>query len=135
MYKKHNEILKTGIENVTFSFSSRYNFESKEKNLEYSNALDDLTELELITVLKNNSIRLTPLGRKIYNEKSLKEFIDKKALKELKKEEKENIDFQLAKKMLKEYPKTKWFARIGFIIGVVLMLKELYIWIIQLQFQ
>ena len=41
--------------------------------------------------------------------------------------EKSKIDLELAKKMLKEFPKTKWFARIGFIIAIVLMLKELYI--------
>jgi hypothetical protein len=41
--------------------------------------------------------------------------------------EKSKIDLELAKRMLEEFPKTKWFARIGFIIGIVLMLKELYI--------
>ena len=41
--------------------------------------------------------------------------------------EKAKIDLELAKKMLKEFPKTKWFARIGFIIGILLLLKELYI--------
>ena len=41
--------------------------------------------------------------------------------------EKSKIDLELSKKMLEEFPKTKWFARIGFIIGIVLMLKELYI--------
>jgi hypothetical protein len=41
--------------------------------------------------------------------------------------EKSKIDLELAEKMLKEFPKTKWFARIGFIIAIVLMLKELYI--------
>ena len=34
-------------------------------------------------------------------------------------------------KTLKEFPKTKWFARIGFIIGILLALKELYILIFQ----
>jgi hypothetical protein len=40
---------------------------------------------------------------------------------------KSKTDFELAEKMLKEFSKTKWFARIGFIIAIVLMLKELYI--------
>lgn len=39
--------------------------------------------------------------------------------------EKSKIDLELAKKMLKEYPKTKWFARIGFIIGTGLALLKL----------
>lgn len=41
--------------------------------------------------------------------------------------EKSDIDFELTKRTLKEFPKTKWFARLGFIISVVLLLKELYI--------
>ena len=45
--------------------------------------------------------------------------------------EKTEIDFKLAKKTLEEFPKTKWFARIGLIIAVLLALKELYIWITQ----
>lgn len=47
--------------------------------------------------------------------------------------EKSKIDLELAKKMLKEYPKTKWFARIGFLIGTGLALLKLaeYIGLIQ----
>lgn len=41
--------------------------------------------------------------------------------------EKAKIDLELAKKTLDEFPKTKWFARIGFIIGIILLLKELYV--------
>jgi hypothetical protein len=40
---------------------------------------------------------------------------------------KTNTDLELAEKTLKEFPKTKWFARIGFFIAIVLALKELYI--------
>ena len=40
---------------------------------------------------------------------------------------KNEIDLDLAEKMLKEFPKTKWFARIGLFIAIVLALKELYI--------
>jgi hypothetical protein len=39
--------------------------------------------------------------------------------------EKTEIDLQLAKKMLQEYPKTKWIARIGFIMALVLFILEL----------
>lgn len=46
-----------------------------------------------------------------------------------KKEEKEYqkmlIDMELNEKMLKEYPKTKWFARIAFIIAISLALLEI----------
>lgn len=51
----------------------------------------------------------------------------KKKKKENLEYEKTKIDLELSKKILEEFPKTKWFARIGFIIGIVLMLKELYI--------
>lgn len=44
---------------------------------------------------------------------------------------KSKVDLELAEKMLEEYPKTKWFARIGLLIAVVLALKELYIWLMQ----
>ena len=39
--------------------------------------------------------------------------------------EKSKIDLDLAQKMLKEYPYTKWFARIGFLIAVVLAVLEI----------
>ncbi len=41
--------------------------------------------------------------------------------------EKTKVDIELAKQTLKEFPRTKWFARISFIIAVILALKELYI--------
>jgi len=46
--------------------------------------------------------------------------------------DKSKIDLELAKRMLKDFPKTKWQARIGITIAIVLALKELYIWIMQL---
>lgn len=45
--------------------------------------------------------------------------------------EKSKVDLELAKRMLKEYPKTKWFARIGLFIAVVLAFKELYMFFTQ----
>ena len=39
--------------------------------------------------------------------------------------EKTKTDLELAKKMLKEYPMTKWTARIGFFIALGLALLEL----------
>ncbi|MCC1485575.1 hypothetical protein [Winogradskyella immobilis] len=49
--------------------------------------------------------------------------------------EQKKINISLSENTLKEFPKTKWFARIGFFIAVVLGLKELYFWIMQLQAQ
>jgi predicted transcriptional regulator len=42
--------------------------------------------------------------------------------------EKSKIDLDLAQKMLKEYPYTKWFARIGFVIAIVLAVLEIIQW-------
>ena len=61
-------------------------------------------------------------GFKSLNEK-LKEENYKTQL-ELRKTE---VDLDLAEKTLREFPKTKLFARIGFFIGIVLALKELYL--------
>jgi hypothetical protein len=76
-----------------------------------------------LTISKNhNSLQFKKQGgfKELYSE-----------LKEKKKREniefkKSKIDLKLAKKVLKEFPKTKWFARFGFIIAIVLLLKELY---------
>jgi hypothetical protein len=42
--------------------------------------------------------------------------------------EKSKIDLDLAQKMLKEYPYTKWFARISILIAVVLAILEVIQW-------
>jgi predicted transcriptional regulator len=42
--------------------------------------------------------------------------------------EKSKIDLQLAQKMLKEYPYTKWFARISIFIALVLAILEIIQW-------
>ncbi len=46
--------------------------------------------------------------------------------------EKLKTDLSLAKQTLKEFPKTKYFARIGAFIGIVLVLKELIEWLMTL---
>lgn len=59
----------------------------------------------------------------VENEKKEKAFKESQlAVLEL---EKAKVDLELAKKMLKEYPRTKWIARIGFIIGIGLAILEL----------
>jgi hypothetical protein len=42
--------------------------------------------------------------------------------------EKSKVDLELAKKVLKEYPYTKWFARIGFVIAIILAVLEIIRW-------
>ena len=59
------------------------------------------------------------------NEKTKSDFILEKEMLDF---EKSKIDFELSKKLLKEYPYTKWFARIGFIIAIVLAVLEIIQW-------
>ena len=59
-----------------------------------------------------------------------KEKAEKKTIKKAKKKdniefEKTKIDLELSKKMLEEYPYTKWFARIGFVIALGLAILEI----------
>lgn len=61
------------------------------------------------------------------SEKPEKCKIKTKGLEYLDSLEKSEVDFELAKRTLEEFSKTKWFARFGFIIAVVLAFKELYI--------
>lgn len=92
--------------------------------------------LKNIEFLENNSLIIEDDQRNcIYSitdkgEKFLTQIIEEHkyiAEKERIEFEKSKIDLELAQKMLKEFPKTKWFARIGFFIAIVLALKELYI--------
>ena len=89
-----------------------------------------------ITILENNSlITETEHGNCAYlitekGKKFLKQITDKldyETEKERIEFEKSKTDLILAKKMLKEFPKTKLIARISIFIAVLLALKELYI--------
>lgn len=91
-------------------------------------AISDLKERELIltkpypgTPWTGGFIGTTP------SDKPEKCKIKSQGLEYLDSLEKSEVDFELAKRTLEEYPKTKWFARIGFIIAIILALKELYI--------
>ncbi|MCK0115340.1 hypothetical protein [Gelidibacter sp. F63206] len=79
-------------------------------------------------------IQITGLTESFLNQGGFTEIELGKTVAEFKKNDREKIelekakiDLELAKKTLKEFPKTKWFARIGFIIGIILLLKELYL--------
>jgi hypothetical protein len=82
-----------------------------------------------------NRIQLSTTGHEIItnggwlkyieNEKSKSDFLAEKEVVDF---EKSKLDLELAKKVLKEYPYTKWFARIGFIIAIVLAVLEIIQW-------
>ena len=92
--------------------------------------------LNNITILENNSLitetehgncayLITEKGEKFL--KQITEKLDYETEKERIEFEKSKTDLMLAKKMLKEFPKTKLIARISIFIAVLLALKELYI--------
>lgn len=92
--------------------------------------------LKNMDFLENNSLIVEDDRSSIYSitkkgEKHLAEIIKEleyNAEKERIEFEKSKIDLDLAQKMLKEYPFTKWFARIGFLIAVVLAVLEIIQW-------
>jgi len=89
-------------------------------------------DFKLIESSGKNAFRLTDKGWKFTTFTDLmKELEEEKKQKQIE-FEKTKVDLKLAEKMLKEYPKTKWFARIGFFIGLCLAILEVSKWIIQL---
>lgn len=83
-----------------------------------------VNELELIEQTNSNFYRLTSKG---WNFTTYKEIEDKEQATKEKERiefEKTKIDLELARKMLKEYPCTKWSARIGLLLAVSLAILE-----------
>jgi len=58
--------------------------------------------------------------------------IKSKGLEYLDNLEKSNVDFELAKRTLKEFPKTKIRAKVAYIIAIILAILQLVKWIISL---
>lgn len=90
-----------------------------------------ITDFELIDKI-GNDFRLTKKGSDFTSFADLEQDEINAKEREHIEFEKSKIDLELAKKMLREYPKTKWFARIGFFIGIVLAIVQLIQWIIKL---
>lgn len=109
------------------------NFHSLESQLAYNIIVDkDLVTFRKGYADKNSVIDISQNGLAILRIGGYKKYLD--ALKEQSDNdeyvrnleiEKTKTDLDLAKKMLKEYPYTKWFARIGFAIALGLGLLEL----------
>ena len=126
-------IMQSAVKSVHLPKVSRSSFLSNEQYLKYLENIDILIDNELLLRMNNNSIKTTRLGREILKEDRIEEHLalvlknreNEDAQKKLE-FEKTKVDLELAKETLKEFPKTKWFARLGFAIGIVLLLKELY---------
>ena len=90
--------------------------------------LNDIPFLQRNNLIINNENSIYSLTEK--GERFLNQIIEEDkyiAEKERIEFEKSKIELELSQKMLKEFPKTKWLARVGLFIAIVLALKELYI--------
>lgn len=87
-----------------------------------------LKELSSLNILSNKNERGEITQSIRMSRKDIKDLLKNGGMtnKWLEREQK-RINFKLSENTLKEFHKTKWFARIGFIIGVILALKELYL--------
>ncbi|MDO6745030.1 hypothetical protein Q4553_10630 [Tenacibaculum soleae] len=131
-----DEIIDKLLLEISNSDQYFYTVNQSENPSEYIKKMDPLIylkdELKLIRLpFDTNYITLTPLGAEVIEKGGWIQYKKWKSLKEDLELKKTKIDLDLSEKTLKEFPKTKWFARIGFIIAILLALKELYILIFQ----
>ena len=124
--QKINDLLLEIHENDTHKIKSIYDF--KQNNNEFR-AYQNLIlfkmykELDLVIKVTGGSVALSEKGLRISENGGWIKHLESEKEKQEFEFEKSRIDFDLAKKTLKEFPKTKWYARIGLIIAVVLALK------------
>ena len=100
-----------------------------EKYFDRTEFVKNIDFLERNTLITENDNRdsiysITEKGNNVLND-IIKE-LEYESEKERIEFEKSKTDLKLAKETLKEFPKTKWFARIGFFISILLLAKEIY---------
>ena len=139
MENRNTEINMNNIEvknHLIFFKQNKVNLRDQDLYPKIDEHFDRTVFIQNIDFLERNSLIIEDDNRdSIYSitdkgEKFLKDIIEEHkyiAEKERIEFEKSKIDLELAQKMLKEFPKTKQFARIGLFIAIVLALKELYI--------
>jgi|GEM_PF-2409345 len=94
-----------------------YFYVFEENNIGEIHRLKEATYIK--KTIKTQSFKDNGGFMSLFNEK-----IKEKEFKNIERRSRE-VNLELAEKTLKEFPKTKWFARIGFGIAVILALKEL----------
>lgn len=113
------------ISKSTFSFTR--DTEPIKKDL-----MNKLEAYGLVELIGKNKYRLTQKGY-LANEIGFEKWLAENKRKQILEDEKIRVELDLAEKTLKEFPKTKWFARVGFIIGIILLIKEVIELIIELK--
>lgn len=116
----------------TYREQSKYNFVLNDKingykeHDTYKLSIRYLEIENVIINIENSTYELTDFGNSVIkNIDNWQNIIANENLRINKLKLKEEIDLELAQKMLKEYPWTKWFARIGAFIGIGLAILEL----------
>ena len=120
---------------LTFFKNEKVDLRNEEINEKIDFYFERTSFLNNIEILENNSLiietdhgncnyLITEKGEKYL--KQITEKLDYEAEKEHIEFEKSKVDLKLAKETLKEFPRTKWFARIGFFISILLLAKEIY---------
>jgi len=82
-------------------------------------------DMSLIDDFGSERYRLTDVGWEFESFSKLEQQKKDEKSREQLEFEKSKIDFKLAEKMLKDYPKTKWIARISIILGIGLAILEI----------
>lgn len=150
MFENINKLINTNLNLICESKESEFlishfldDKNSRISLIHYARLFATTMEEEGLISVHGDFAYVEDFGREIYNKGGWENYIAnkesisiQKALYDKQKEElefeKTKTDLELAKRMLNEYPKTKWFARIAFIIATLLGLKELWLWIISL---
>ena len=134
-------LIKNG-EVTLFDFGNTFVSEKiKNEGLEFK--IQDITEneyLEYLQILKefdvcevnltedSESTKKTPstlLFRKKGGFQALNQKLKEQEKREKLNDKKTKVDLKLAEETLKEFPRTKWFARIAFGISIILIIKEI----------
>ncbi|WP_209400657.1 hypothetical protein [Pseudozobellia sp. WGM2] len=136
------EIIKflNNINRTSFhTLQSHHNFENEDDFFKYTKTIVFLADKGIIKYESDSTYRLTDLGIEIIENGGWANHKEKERIREVEttlldgiEKDKKIVEYQLAKQMLKEYPKTKWIARFGALTAAILGLKELIEWIMTL---
>jgi hypothetical protein len=129
LWEMHNDSL------FHFTDSCSYWWGNDNKDYrEYHLIKDLLVEHDIIKLWGSSGefASLTPKGVELLETGGWRQFLQAQSEEKKKKEarerlnfEKTTVDLELAKRTLKDYPYTKWMARIGFLLSVALGIIEL----------
>ncbi|TXE13786.1 hypothetical protein FUA26_02505 [Seonamhaeicola algicola] len=110
-------------------YQNRFPFLLKESGINENRINFILTELAILNLVSFKNNRGDKTLSHNFNRNEIHSFLKNGGMTNKWLEiESKRTDLKLSKETLKEFPRTKWFARIGAFIGIVLALKELIEW-------